>query len=464
MDKHRNEAPYVQDGNRTGDAIDSVNIGVYGLGKMGLPVAAVFADTFGGVRGADIDEAVVDAINRGRSPVQNEPGLPELVSDCVDSGELTAVVDPNAVASWASLHIVIVPTLLDSDDNPDLSIVNSVVDDIADGLTEGDMVIVESTVPPGTCRDQIYPKLVEQSGLEPGTFGLAFCPERTASGSALEDIRRSYPKVVGGIDEASTRTATRIYEQINENDVIAVSDATTAEATKIYEGLFRDVNIALANEIAKLSTDIGIDATEAIDAANSVSFINIHEPGPGVGGHCIPYYPYFVMKPYDTDTELIQTARTVNDEMPVYTVDALQQNLEATGTLLEDATVVILGLTYRPEVRESRASPAIGISHLLAERGASVRLVDPLLSDTSSFSGDPMSVSEFSDAEPDAVVVVTPHAVFETIDWDDFPPMVIVDGRDAIEPETEKHRLYTIGKGVETTGIAGADDDGHDRK
>ncbi|WP_281194365.1 nucleotide sugar dehydrogenase [Halorubrum sp. F4] len=427
-----------------------VPVAVYGLGKMGLPLAAVFAETCGNVVGADIDPDVVNTINDGGCHVKREPGLDSLVADLVDDGSLRATTDPREAAQESSVHVVIVPTPITEEKEPDLAILDTVVSDIATELTEGDIVLIECTVPPKTTRTRVFEQLLEESDLERGDFGVAFCPERTSSGRALEDIRGAYPKVVGGIDDESTRTANLIYDTINSEGVLAVSDATTAEAVKLFEGLYRDVNIALANELARFTDELGIDVREAIEIANTQPFCHIHDPGPGVGGHCIPYYPYFLIKPFETSSPLLSTAREVNDSMPSFTVSKVKEGLNVNGIDLTDATVVILGLTYRPGVKEIRASPSIPITQELSTSGATVYAVDPMLDTFDAFDAQPIEQEEIYDIGADAIILVTPHEEFETIRWEELDEdpdelSVLVDGRATISDLDLDSWTYTIG-------------------
>jgi len=211
----------------------AVPVAVYGLGKMGLPLASVYAEVTGNVTGADIDPTVVEGINNGRCHVKREPGLPTLVDKLVVAESLEATTKPTEAAAAASVHVIIVPTPITNNKQPDISILESVLIDIGAELSSGDIVLIECTVPPRTTAETAVPILQERSGLEADEFGLAFCPERTSSGRALEDIRGAYPKVVGGVDEESTRVAELIYTEINSKGVIRVSDATTAEAVKV---------------------------------------------------------------------------------------------------------------------------------------------------------------------------------------------------------------------------------------
>ncbi|MDL0141619.1 nucleotide sugar dehydrogenase [Halobacterium salinarum] len=424
-----------------------IPVGVYGLGKMGLPLAAVYGDVTGNVIGADIDPEVVASIERGESYVDGEPGLDDLVGELVDGNELRAVEEPAEAASEATVHVIIVPTLIDEQNQPDLSIVEAVSEDIGQGLDAGDFVIIESTVPPQTCRNVVLPVLEEESGLSLGDFGLAFCPERTASGRALKDIRGSYPKVVGGAGEESTAVAELIYEEINSSGVIPTSDIAVAEAVKLFEGLYRDVNIALANELARFTDELGIDVNEALETANTAPYVDLHTPGPGVGGHCIPYYPYFLIHPFETDTPLLKTAREVNDGMPEFTVQKLREEFEAEGRELQGSTVLVLGLTYRPGVNEIRATPALPIAEQLENLGADVRVVDPVLDDFTPFAGIPTDLDEIYACDPDAAVMVTPQDEFDDIDWDRFDPLIVIDGRQSLDLAATPHRVYTIGSG-----------------
>jgi len=431
-----------------------VPVGVYGLGKMGLPLAAVFADVTGHVVGADVDPDVVETVNAGDSHVKNEPGLADLVGELRERAALSAVADPARAAREASVHVLIVPTPITDEKEPDLSILEAATRSVGAGLDPGDLVIVECTVPPGTTDGLVRETLEAESGLQVGEFGLAFCPERTASGRALEDIRGAYPKVVGGVDDTSRRVAELLYEEINSAGVIPVSDARTAEAVKVFEGLYRDVNIALANELARFTDEMGVDVREAIEVANTQPFCEIHDPGPGVGGHCIPFYPYFLTRTVNRDSRLLETAREVNDSMPGFTVEKVLEGLEQLDITIVDATILILGITYRPGVPETAKSPALPIANRLGHHGADVYGVDPVLDEFSSDGFQFIPLEEAYDITPDAVVVVTPHEEFDDLDWKRLTnsggnPCFVLDGRDTLSPESVELDTYTIGRGFD---------------
>jgi len=453
-----------------------VPVAVYGLGKMGLPLAAAYAEATGNVTGVDVDDEVVRSVNDGECHVGGEPGLAELVWQTVTDDAFEATTAGKEAAAEASVHVVIVPTLVD-DDEPDLSIVEDVAADVAAGLEPGDLVVFESTLPPRTCRDVLLPLLEERSGLRLGEFGLAFCPERTSSGRALADIRGAHPKIVGGADAESARAAELIYGEITDNDVVRVSDATTAESVKVFEGVYRDVNIALANELARHGDRLGIDVVEAIEAANGQPYCDIHDPGAGVGGHCIPYYPHFLIEPFDADSRLMETARDVNEAMPGYTAELALDGLHAEGIDPADADVLVMGLTYRPGVAEIRATPALPAIERLDDAGATVHAVDPVLDEYEAFrdagasivAADRLAASRIASGAVgeemtlpspsyDAVVLVTAQEQFERIDVPELGGdpegeadgrLVVVDGRQALTELRGDGRVRYEGVGLD---------------
>ena len=427
-----------------------ITVAVYGLGKMGLPIAAVFADRGATVIGVDINEDVVDGINKGINHVLEEPGLSELVKENVSLGRLSATTDLIHAAKISDVMIAIVPTFLDDENKADLSLLTSVCENISEGLEPGDFVITESTLPPRTTEDIVLP-ILERSGLKIGDFGLAHCPERTSSGRAIQDIKGAYPKVVGGVDGKSTKTAEAIYSVINDNEVIEVSDATTAEAVKVFEGVYRDVNIALSNQLAIICEELGIDAIETFNVANTQPYSNLHMPGCGVGGHCIPVYPYFITKIVKSDTSLLKISREINDKMAVYTVDLAEMALKESKIDLNGANILVLGVTYRGGVKETRCSPAISIIRILNERGANVSAWDPLLlEEVEEFGAVNNPIDNASDI--DVIIVASDHEEFKHIDWDDVGKRmrnkIVVDGRDALDSaELESHGFVFIAIG-----------------
>jgi len=413
-----------------------VTIAVYGLGKMGLPLAAVFAEHGANVIGVDINEKVVNNINNGINHINEEPGLDELVRKNVEEGRLRATTDGVWAAKQADVMIIIVPTLTDDRGNLKLDPVYDVVRKISQGLEKGDIIITEATMPPGTTESLI--PILKESGLKLGEFGLAHAPERTMTGTAIRDITGQYPKIVGASDEKTLEAVIGIYETINRKGVIPVSSIKAAEAVKVFEGVYRDVNIALANELALWCEEHGLDALEVFKAANTQPYCHLHMPGAGVGGHCIPYYPWFIINlAKKTNPRLIKTAREVNDFMPHHVVELVIKGLNEIGRSLKGSNVLVLGLTFRGGVKEFTKSPAIPIIKELKEWGAKVYVYDPLCTpeDAKRFGAE--WKEDFKNI--DAIIIVTDHKEFRDLDLDKISKQVrskvIIDGRNVLDAE-----------------------------
>ncbi|CAB50075.1 nucleotide sugar dehydrogenase [Pyrococcus abyssi] len=425
-----------------------VTIAVYGLGKMGLPLAAVFADNGAKVIGVDINERVVNSVNNGENHIKEEPGLDELVKKNVEAGRLKATTDGILAAKKADVMIILVPTLADDRGNLKLESVYDVAEKISKGLEKGDIVITEATMPPGTTESLI--PILEKSGLKLGDFGLAHAPERTMTGTAIRDITGQYPKIVGASDERTLEAVIGIYETINRKGVIPMSSIKAAEAVKVFEGIYRDVNIALANELALWCEEHGLDAIEIFNAANTQPYCHLHMPGAGVGGHCIPIYPWFVINlAKKTNVRLIRTAREINDSMPRHVVELTVRALNDAGKPMKGSKILVLGLTFRGGVKEFTKSPAIDVIRELKEWGAEVYAYDPLCTREDAERFGAKWKEDFKDV--DAIVIVTDHREFKTLDLKEIAAevrtKVIVDGRNVIHPEEAK-KLGFIYKGV----------------
>ncbi|RLI93725.1 MAG: nucleotide sugar dehydrogenase [Candidatus Altiarchaeales archaeon] len=407
-----------------------ITISVYGLGKMGLPLAAIFADSGAIVIGADINRNVVDSVNRGINYIREEPYLDELVAKNVKDKRLTATTDLVYAAKKSDIQIIIVPTLI-KDNEVDISAVNSVAGKISKGLENGDIVITECTMPPGSTESLI--PILEKSNLKAGIdFGLAHCPERTMTGTAIRDIRGEYPKIVGCIDKKTTDAIKGIYSVINSKGVITVSNIKTAECVKVFEGIYRDVNIALANELTEICEKFSVSAVEAFKTANTQPYCHIHSPG-AVGGHCIPVYPYFVM---NSKTKLIRYAREINDSISEKLVNKALELLERSGRGIENANILVLGLSFRGGVKETINSPPLRIFSLLKSKNANIYCYDPLYSKDEIESFDVEYKDNFENI--DCIIISTDHSEFRNLNWKEIASKmstrIIIDGRQIVNP------------------------------
>ena len=407
-----------------------MRIAVVGLGHIGLPLAVQYAGRGHTVIGADINPRIVDAIGRGESPHDDEPALLERVPHLVASGNLRATTATADAVRESEAVVVIVPVVVDAQREIDFRPIDSATHDIGTGLQAGTLVVYETTLPVGTTRDRFGPMLAERSGLDLDQFHLAFSPERVLVGRVFTDLAR-YPKIVGGTTEEATRRAAEFYRSVLEEgtEVWAVANAEAAEMTKLAETTYRDVNIAFANELARYAAERDIDVLEVIGAANSQPYSHIHQPGVGVGGHCIPVYPHFLFNG-DPSLRLPPLAREINEGMGEFTIDEIEERV---GSL--DATnVLVLGIAYRADVREDAFSSAFRLRDELVAAGARVYAHDPYFSD------DHLRERGFEPYDLDApepmkvAIVQAPHQIYRELDPAAIPGLALfVDGRNAIE-------------------------------
>jgi UDP-N-acetyl-D-glucosamine dehydrogenase len=355
-----------------------MRVAVIGLGHIGLPLAVQYASRGHAVIGADLNPRIVDALNRGTSPHLDEPEVIDAVPALAANGSLRATTSTAEAVAGAETVVVIVPVVVDAAKEIDFSQIDAATRDVSRSLSPGTLVVYETTLPIGTTRDRFAPMLAEGSGLElDRDFFLAFSPERVLVGRVLVDLRR-YPKIVGGTSDDATRRAVEFYRAALDagTEITAVSNAETAEMTKLAETTYRDVNIALANEYARHAARRGIDVLEVISAANSQPYSHIHQPGVGVGGHCIPVYPHLLFNG-EPGLGIPRLAREVNEGMASFAVTLAEERLGS----LRNLPVLVLGIAYRADVREDAFSSAFRLRDELRAAGAAVYAHDPYFSD-----------------------------------------------------------------------------------
>jgi nucleotide sugar dehydrogenase len=429
----------------TGEPGTAGTVAVVGAGKMGLPLAAQFADHGWRVIAVDVHASVVDAINDGRSHVGGEPGLSELVARVHAAGRLRATLDAAAATREADVVVVIVPVMLDADRRPDFRYMDPAVASIGPGVHAGLTVVFETTLPSGTTRGRFAPALEAASGLVADRdLFVAFSPERLFSGAVLANLA-AYPKLVGGVGAASTDRAARFYDSVLDAEVVAMSSAEAAEFSKLADTTYRDVNIALANEFAAAADAHGIDVQEVIEAANSQPYSHIHQPGIGVGGHCIPVYPHLLLAGAP-GLRLIETARRVNDGQADRALGVVASVLGG----LSGAPVLVLGLTYREGVKELAYSRALPLVADLGSAGAEVWAYDPLLepAEVEALGARPWTWGE--PAPFRAVITQTADQRFAQLDAGWFERLeVVYDGRNSLRGLVLPEGVAYVGVGVQ---------------
>jgi nucleotide sugar dehydrogenase len=414
-----------------------MKIALVALGKIGLPLAVQFAKKGHHVIGCDVNQNTVDLVNAATEPFPGEAHLAEYLTDVVGSGHLRATTDTKSAVAEADAVVVVVPLFVDNEGVPDFGWMDAATEKIAAGLKPGTLVSYETTLPVGTTRNRFAPAITKISGLTAGVdFDLVFSPERVLTGRVFADLRK-YPKLVGGINEKSTKAGIDFYKAVLDFDdrpdlaePNGVWDLLTCEASemaKLAETTYRDVNIALANQFALFAQGANIDIAKVIAASNSQPFSHIHQPGIAVGGHCIPIYPRFYLW-NDPEATVVRAARAANAGMPEHAVAMLESELGS----LKGATIAVLGISYRGGVKESAFSgvfPTVAAAQAL---GAEVLVHDPMYTDEEiiKLGFTPYKLG----GKVDGVILQADHAEYKKLAAQDFPGVkALVDGRRTLD-------------------------------
>jgi UDP-N-acetyl-D-glucosamine dehydrogenase len=398
-----------------------MRVGIIGLGYVGLPLAVAFAEAGHDVTGLDVSERVVEGLNAGHSQVEDVPD--ERLAAISD--RFAATTDHRALGECDAV-LICVPTPLANQREPDLTYIADAGRALAARLRPEQLVVLESTTYPGTTRERLLP-ILEESGLAAGRdFHLAFSPERIDPGRTDHTIRTT-PKVVGGLTEACTERAASVYAEICD-EVVTVATPEAAEMTKLLENIFRSVNIALVNELAVLCERMGIDVWEVVDAAATKPYGFMRfEPGPGMGGHCLPVDPFYLAfkaREYDFPAEFVELAGKVNQHQPHYCVERIVRALNDAAKAARDSRVLLLGASYKKGVGDMREAPALKIAHLLRELGADVAYHDPHVAEIPEL-GLASVALEDELGRCDVACVITAH---DEIDYEDVvarAPLVV---------------------------------------
>lgn len=377
---------------------------ILGLGYIGLPTASAFASHGLKVVGVDVNQKVVETLRAGKIHI-HEPGLGEAVGDAVRSGNLTVAASPEP----ADAFLIAVPTPFYDDKRADMRAVTSAAEAVVPHLRPGNLVVLESTSPPRTTVDLLVP-ILEKSGLKAGAdFHVAYSPERVLPGQILRELVEN-ARVIGGITPQSAQAGRDLYATFVRGEIIQ-TDATTAEMVKLMENTYRDVNIAIANQFARLADRFGVDVWEAISLANRHPRVKILNPGPGVGGHCISVDPWFLVEAAPDLASLIRQARQVNDSQPHFVVDLVREILGD----LRGRKIAALGLAYKPDVDDLRESPAVEIVHLLQAEGAAVKAFEPYKPAAGLAAIEAVPTLEEALAEADLALLLVSHSQFRAL-------------------------------------------------
>ena len=392
---------------------NSQKICVIGLGYIGLPTAAVLGSRGYKIHGVEINSDAVDIINSGKAHIV-EPDLDMLVRGVVTTGNLKAHTEP----AEADIFMICVPTPLTSDNKPELDYVRSATKSIVPFLKEGNLIILESTSPPGT-TEMIEAIVLEGSSFAKGEIHFAHAPERVLPGKILREVVEN-DRIIGGIDDASTEKAAEFYGSFVTGKLLK-THCRTAETAKLVENAFRDTNIAFANELSLFSEKMNLDVWELIQLANHHPRVNILSPGPGVGGHCIAVDPWFLVDCAPEVTRLIRTAREVNEAKPHWVVD----RVVAKADRYKNPTIACLGLAYKPDIDDLRESPAVEIvRELQKQKVGDLKIVEPNLESHEEF--ELTSLSDALDAA-DIVLILVGHSAFLKLPQSRIAEKILID-------------------------------------
>lgn len=418
-----------------------MHICVLGLGYIGLPTAALFASNGLQVLGVDIDRTILDKLNSGEVHIE-EPELKHMIKKAVSEGHLQFADQPQA----ADVFIITVPTPCTEAQTCDLGFVIQAVKDVIPVLKPGNMVILESTVPPRSCDDYIQP-LLEEAGFQVGSdLCLVHCPERVLPGKIIEELVIN-DRIIGGCNARCSQAAADLYRQVVTGEIF-LTDMKTAEMTKLVENTFRDVNIALVNELALICEQLELNVLEVIKLANKHPRVELLQPGPGVGGHCLAVDPYFIVEKAPFQARLIALAREVNSSMPDYIAHRVTELLDG----INSARVAVFGLTYKGNINDLRESPALEIIKILLNQGFIITIFDPHAAAIQPAIDGMHADAAAAVRGADMILILCDHQEFKSLDYNvlakEMRTPLIFDTKHIIKSDNfscSEISLYTMG-------------------
>ena len=417
----------------------SLKVCVVGIGRIGLPTALSFAKAGLYTIGVDINQKLVDSINAGNFPHKDEPGYEDVFNNVRKNGNFLATTDINEAISKSNLILLSLPTPMDENNIPTYSALESVGKQLSQILQPNSLVVVESTIEPGFIEDMMI-KIIEGTNmLRVGkNFTIGVCPENANPGEILHDFT-NLPRLVGGVNEQTTKIITMIYDFVFSVELVTMPDCRTANAVKLTTNVFRDVNIALVNELSLMFEKLGIDTLKVLEAAKRKYNFQIHYPGAGVGGPCLPINSYQFLntaKRTGSKLNIIKYSREINEKMPDHVINLILDGFKKCNKSIKGCKVLILGISYKPDVKDIQLSPAEIIINKLKILGARIKIYDPYYKGNQVFGIIVERNIEDILSEVDASIIVTAHKEFQEIDLKIFTKMktpILIDSRGIID-------------------------------
>jgi len=422
----------------------TLRVCVVGVGRIGLPTAILFAKSGLDTIGVDINESLVQNINSGIYPLKDEPGLEEIFNDVIKNKKFTATTKIEDAVPNSDLILLSLPTPMDKNNIPDYSALRSVATKLSEILSPNSLVIVESTIEPGFIEDEMVSTILKSGRLKiEENFFIGVCPENANPGEILHDFT-NLPRLVGGINNHVTELIKMIYDFVFSVELVEMPNCKTANAVKLTTNVFRDVNIAFVSELSLMFEKLGIDTMKVLEAAKKKYNFQIHYPGPGVGGPCLPINSYQLLnsaKRAGVKLSMIESSRKINEKMPDHVVKLTSDAFKESNKSLQNSDILILGVSYKPNVKDIQLSPAEKIIKKLQNLGANVHVYDPYFSSENIFG---IKVEDNLDGilpKMDAVIIVTSHDDFKKIKISSFAKMknpILIDTRGIIDPSSAK--------------------------
>ena len=417
----------------------SLKVCIIGIGRIGLPTALSFAQAGLQTIGADINEKLVDSINAGNFPLKDEPGYEDIFNSVRKNGNFSATTDINEAISKSNVILLSLPTPMDENNIPIYLALESVGKQLSQTLQSNSLVVVESTIEPGFIENVMIKRIEGDSGLHVGkNFTIGVCPENANPGEILHDFT-GLPRLVGGMDEQTTKIIALIYDFVFSVELVTMPDCKTANAVKLTTNVFRDINIAFVNELSLMFEKLGIDTLKVLDAAKRKYNFQIHYPGAGVGGPCLPINSYQFLntaKRIGSELNIVKHSRAINEKMPDHVINLTLDGFKKCTKSIKDSTLLILGVSYKPDVKDIQLSPAETIVNKLKALGAKIKIYDPYYKNNQIFGIDVERNIQDILSDVDASIIVTAHKEFQEINPKIFTKMktpILIDSRGIID-------------------------------
>ena len=424
----------------------SLKVCVIGIGRIGLPTALSFAKSGLETVGVDINENLVSDINSGKFPLKDEPGYNEIFETVIKNKNFSATTNIESAVPNSDLILLSLPTPMDENNIPDYSALRTVASKLSDILSPDSLVIVESTIEPGFIEDEMV-SIISKSGrlqIEKNFF-IGVCPENANPGEILHDFK-NLPRLVGGINPSISKIIKSIYNFVFSVELVEMPNCKTANAVKLTTNVFRDINIAFVSELSLMFEKLGIDTNKVLEAAKKKYNFQVHYPGSGVGGPCLPINSYQLLntaRRTGSNLSIIESGRKINEKMPDHVITLTSDAFKESGRSLENSNILILGISYKPDVKDIQLTPAEEIIKKLQNLGAKIKIYDPYFTSKSVFGINVENNIENIISNVDAAIIVTAHSEFKKLELSLFTKMktpILVDTRGIIEPHDAKQQ------------------------